>query len=275
MKAGLWKGKYASVNHHEYFAEGVQSWFDNDRKNDHDHNHVNTRALLLEYDPRLAALCREVFGDTVIRYTKPATRLRDHLAGYDPSKAPRFTWPDRLDTRAARFARPPRSGTPKPTPRLRREPVSGPNPRELANRPIPGRRCREAASQRCGYCLSPQRLVMGRLEVEHVIPLTRGGTDDDSVDLIVRSSWVRAGVHPPGDRDAVNDHPPHLGREARAGTAISFIRRPASGNVPGCRVIVTLDIEGHSGPAHLRHGYSTWTTPPTKSTPCSARGRDD
>ncbi len=31
MKAGLWKGKYASVNHHEYFAEGVQSWFDDNR----------------------------------------------------------------------------------------------------------------------------------------------------------------------------------------------------------------------------------------------------
>ena len=28
MLAGLWKGKYASVNHHEYWAEGVQSWFD-------------------------------------------------------------------------------------------------------------------------------------------------------------------------------------------------------------------------------------------------------
>ena len=28
MAAGLWKGKYASVNHHEYFAEGVQSWFE-------------------------------------------------------------------------------------------------------------------------------------------------------------------------------------------------------------------------------------------------------
>ncbi len=40
MKAGLWRGKYASVNHHEYFAEGVQSWFDNNRVNDHDHNHV-------------------------------------------------------------------------------------------------------------------------------------------------------------------------------------------------------------------------------------------
>ncbi len=96
MKAGLWKGKYAAVNPHEYFAEGVQSWFDNNRENDHDHNHVNTRAELLEYDPGLAALCREVFGDTELKYTKPATRLRDHLAGYDPSTAPRFSWPERL-----------------------------------------------------------------------------------------------------------------------------------------------------------------------------------
>ncbi len=96
MTAGLWKGKYASVNHHEYFAEGVQSWFDNNRENDHDHNHVNTRVELVEYDPALAALCREVFGDTELKYTKPATRLRDHLAGYDPATAPTFTWPERL-----------------------------------------------------------------------------------------------------------------------------------------------------------------------------------
>jgi hypothetical protein len=96
MKAGLWKGKYASVNHHEYFAEGVQSWFDNNRENDHDHNHVNTRVELLEYDPGLAALCQEVFGDTELRYTKPATRLTGHLEGYDPAKAPKFEWPERL-----------------------------------------------------------------------------------------------------------------------------------------------------------------------------------
>ncbi len=96
MKAGLWKGKYAGVNHHEYFAEGVQSWFDNNREEDHDHNHVNTRAELLEYDPGLAAICREVFGDTAISYSKPATRLTGHLAGYEPTMAPRFTWPDRL-----------------------------------------------------------------------------------------------------------------------------------------------------------------------------------
>lgn len=96
MAQGLWKGKYASVNHHEYFAEGVQSWFDNNRENDHDHNHVNTRAELLEYDPGLAAICREVFGDTVIKYTKPATRLTAHMTGYDPAKAPTFSWPSRL-----------------------------------------------------------------------------------------------------------------------------------------------------------------------------------
>ena len=96
MKAGLWKGKYASVNHHEYFAEGVQSWFDNNREPDHDHNHVNTRAELLEYDAGLAALCREVFGDTELKYTKPATRLTGHMAGYDPATAPTFVWPARL-----------------------------------------------------------------------------------------------------------------------------------------------------------------------------------
>lgn len=96
MKAGLWKGKYASVNRFEYFAEGVQSWFDNNRENDHDHNHVNTRAELLEYDPALAAMCREVFKDTEFKYTKPATRLQGHMAGYDPSKAPTFVWPKHL-----------------------------------------------------------------------------------------------------------------------------------------------------------------------------------
>lgn len=96
MKAGLWKGKYASVNHHEYFAEGVQSWFDDNRENDHDHNHVDTRAELLEYDPGLAALCREVFGDTKLAYVKPTERLTGHMEGYDPAKAPTFEWPERL-----------------------------------------------------------------------------------------------------------------------------------------------------------------------------------
>ncbi|MFV2068770.1 MAG: hypothetical protein ACC645_17495, partial [Pirellulales bacterium] len=103
MEKGLWKGKYASVNHHEYFAEGVQSWFDNNRENDHDHNHVDTRRELIEYDPGLAAICHEVFGETKLKYTKPATRLHGHLAGYDPSQSPRFVWPRRLDATRARI----------------------------------------------------------------------------------------------------------------------------------------------------------------------------
>jgi hypothetical protein len=96
MKNGLWTKKYASTNPHEYFAEGVQSWFDNNRENDHDHNHVNTRAELIAYDPGLAALCKEMFGETVFRYTKPTTRLEKHLAGYKPEASPKFEWPERL-----------------------------------------------------------------------------------------------------------------------------------------------------------------------------------
>jgi len=96
MKKGLWKGKYAAKNHHEYWAEGVQSWFDDNREDDHDHNHVDTRKELREYDPGLAELCEEVFGETKLVYTKPGTRLAGHLEGYDPGKAPKFAWPERL-----------------------------------------------------------------------------------------------------------------------------------------------------------------------------------
>ena len=103
MSSGLWEGKYASVNHHEYFAEGVQSWFDNNRENDHDHNHVNTRAELEAYDPKLAEICREVFGETSLVYTKAPGRLEGHLQGYNPSKAPEFRWPKRLEQATARI----------------------------------------------------------------------------------------------------------------------------------------------------------------------------
>lgn len=42
------------------------------------------------------------------------------------------------------------------------------------------RRVREAAQNRCGYCLSPQHLVMARLEIEHIIPLSKKGSNDES-----------------------------------------------------------------------------------------------
>jgi len=42
------------------------------------------------------------------------------------------------------------------------------------------RHVREAARNRCGYCLSPQHLVMARLEIEHIIPISKGGSNDES-----------------------------------------------------------------------------------------------
>lgn len=96
MKNNLWQSKYASTNHAEYFAEGVQSWFNNNRPPDHDHNHVDTRKELMEYDPGLASICKEVFGTTELVYTKPQQRLTGHLKGYEPDKAPTFQWPARL-----------------------------------------------------------------------------------------------------------------------------------------------------------------------------------
>ncbi|MDP7288788.1 MAG: hypothetical protein QGH94_12425 [Phycisphaerae bacterium] len=97
MKKGLWKGKYASNNRAEYWAEAVQSWFDTNRKPDHDHNHVDTRKELKEYDPAIAKLVAEIFGDKPWKYVRPSERkVRGHLKGYNPSKAPRFTWPPRV-----------------------------------------------------------------------------------------------------------------------------------------------------------------------------------
>jgi HNH endonuclease len=42
------------------------------------------------------------------------------------------------------------------------------------------RRVRTASRNRCGYCLSPQHLVMARLEIEHIIPISKGGTSEES-----------------------------------------------------------------------------------------------
>jgi hypothetical protein len=39
---------------------------------------------------------------------------------------------------------------------------------------------RNEAGFRCGYCRAPQRLVLGQLEVEHIVPVAAGGLDDRS-----------------------------------------------------------------------------------------------
>ena len=41
-------------------------------------------------------------------------------------------------------------------------------------------RVRGLADNRCGYRLSPQHLVLGPLEFEHIVPRSKGGLDDES-----------------------------------------------------------------------------------------------
>ncbi len=92
---GLWEGTYAATNRSEYWAEGVQCWFDNNRENDASHGPVNTRSELKAYDPELAGLCEEILGDGPWRYLPPTTRPesgRRHLEGFDPKGSPTFQW---------------------------------------------------------------------------------------------------------------------------------------------------------------------------------------
>lgn len=97
MREGRWKDTYAATNAGEYWAEGVQSWFDCNRGKGPVHNGVRTREQLVEHDPALAALVTSVFRNAEWRYQRPDQRReRGHLAGYDPSRAPRFKWDPEL-----------------------------------------------------------------------------------------------------------------------------------------------------------------------------------
>jgi hypothetical protein len=103
LAAGKWKNTYAAENHKEYFAEAVQSFFGTNRVNDKIHNHVNTRALLKEYDPGAYALCLEVFGDNPWQYRRADNPVRadePHLKNLDRKKLPAFVWEAELDPNA-------------------------------------------------------------------------------------------------------------------------------------------------------------------------------
>ena len=81
---------YAALNRAEYWAEGVQDWYDTNRTMDHDHNHIHTRGPLKDYDPELAKLMTEVLGDSPWRFVSPRVRAgTGHLVGYNPATAPK------------------------------------------------------------------------------------------------------------------------------------------------------------------------------------------
>ncbi len=69
--AGLWKKTYGIGAEAEYFAEGVQMYFDCARWGEEEsgvHNHVINREGLKAYDPRLFALIDRTFGGNPWRY---------------------------------------------------------------------------------------------------------------------------------------------------------------------------------------------------------------
>lgn len=75
MKAGRFAKTYAAENPKEYWAEGVQDWFDTNLSATPPngiHNEIHTRSQLLAYDPDLAAIVRDVFGDAAWRYACPS-----------------------------------------------------------------------------------------------------------------------------------------------------------------------------------------------------------
>ncbi|MDD4698605.1 MAG: hypothetical protein PHR52_13890 [Fermentimonas sp.] len=66
---GRWINTYAATNIAEYWAEGVQNWFDVNAEVDNDsgdgkHNKVNTREELRLYDPGLFKIISEYFPET-------------------------------------------------------------------------------------------------------------------------------------------------------------------------------------------------------------------
>lgn len=103
FKAARAEGKwgapsYAGTNFREYWSEAVQSWFNNNRENDNQHNEINTRAELKAYDPAIAALVQEVYSNAPWTYTRPWDRppeARAHLQFLNREELPPFQWAEK------------------------------------------------------------------------------------------------------------------------------------------------------------------------------------
>lgn len=68
LAEGKWKNVYAATNIEEYWAEGVQTWFNvnaevNNDGGDGKHNKVNTREELKRYDPGLYSILARFFPE--------------------------------------------------------------------------------------------------------------------------------------------------------------------------------------------------------------------
>ena len=78
IEKGLWKDTYAATNAGEFWAEGVQSYFDcNNPPNKGVHNDINTREKLTNYDKELFDLIDDVFRKSKNRYVRYDKRKSD------------------------------------------------------------------------------------------------------------------------------------------------------------------------------------------------------
>jgi alpha-glucosidase len=80
MEKELWKGTYSATNAAEYWAEGVQAYFDCMRPQ----YGANTREKLRKYDPELFALVDGVYKQSRFRYVRYDRR---HRAGGEKDEA--------------------------------------------------------------------------------------------------------------------------------------------------------------------------------------------
>lgn len=75
LAAGRWQNVYAGTNISEYWAEGVQSWFNVNAEVDKDggdgkHNKINTREELKRYDPGLYEILSRFFTPVDKMYSR-------------------------------------------------------------------------------------------------------------------------------------------------------------------------------------------------------------
>jgi len=100
-KSGRFRG-YGMCYHGEFWAEGVQSWFNCNRRGglealgpDGEHLcHINTREQMKKYMPEFAEFLDDAFRHNKWVYVPVKKRLdQPHLRGYDPAEAPAFRWP--------------------------------------------------------------------------------------------------------------------------------------------------------------------------------------
>ncbi|MFO8012509.1 MAG: glycoside hydrolase family 127 protein [Phycisphaerae bacterium] len=100
-ETGRFRG-YGMGSFGEFWAEGVQSWFECNRRGGLEALgaegaplcHINTRQQLKKHLPAFAELLDEAFRQNAWAYVPVRKRLdQPHLRGYEPADAPTFRWP--------------------------------------------------------------------------------------------------------------------------------------------------------------------------------------